>query len=119
MASSTSSETPRATPRSRRVYHSTLIPARSATSSRRSPGTRRFRPYIGTPAQSGESFARRVVRNWRISSALLMARPPYAPSVPVGRHSQYPDNACLSDRDGGWLDDPHEDPNTAEGDSDD
>jgi hypothetical protein len=53
MASSTSSETPRATPRSRRVYHSTLIPARSATSSRRSPGTRRLRPYIGTPARSG------------------------------------------------------------------
>ena len=86
MASSTSSETPRATPRSRRVYHSTLIPARSATSSRRSPGTRRLRPYLGTPARSGDSFARRVVRNSRISSALLMSRATLRPSC-AGRQA--------------------------------
>ena len=45
MPSIASSETEPALPRSMRVRHSTLTPASSATSSRRTPGTRRRSPY--------------------------------------------------------------------------
>ena len=40
--------------------------------------TRRCRPNVGRPARSGVILARRVVRNSRISSLLLMSRTPYA-----------------------------------------
>ena len=45
-------------PCSKRVYQSTPIPARSATSSRRSPGVRRRRPFL-RPRASADSFIRR------------------------------------------------------------
>lgn len=66
-ASRTSSDTPLMCPFSSRVYHSVLTPARTATSSRRSPGTRR-RPLNGRPTHSGVIFARRRARKSRISA---------------------------------------------------
>jgi len=53
----------------------TLMPASSATSSRRRPDTRRFEPYIGRPACCGPILARRDVRNSRISAVSLMSCP--------------------------------------------
>jgi hypothetical protein len=44
------------------VYHVTLIPARAATSSRRSPGVRR-RPVSGRPTSFGRRRARLDLRN--------------------------------------------------------
>src|SRR6478735_3112095 len=40
-----------------------LTPASRATSSRRSPFTRRLSPYVGRPTWSGVSLARRLTRN--------------------------------------------------------
>src|SRR2546429_475235 len=53
MPSRTASETPAALPRSRRTQYSTLIPATSATSSRRRPATRRRPPKPGRPMAAG------------------------------------------------------------------
>ena len=52
----------------------TLTPASKATSLRRRPATRRFRP-AGRPAASGVSFARREVRNARTSALLSISLP--------------------------------------------
>src|SRR6478609_8339121 len=47
-----------------------LTPARTATSSRRRPGTRRLAPWVGSPTSCGVRRARRVARNSRTSSRL-------------------------------------------------
>jgi hypothetical protein len=67
---------PRMFPFSRRVYHSVLTPASTATSSRRRPGTRRCPPPGARPACSGVSLTRLVARNSRIS-ARLSTQPGY------------------------------------------
>src|SRR3954447_17431330 len=60
-------------PFSSRMYQSVLTPASTATSSRRSPGTRRLPPPAGSPTCSGASLARRLARNSRISARLSTA----------------------------------------------
>src|SRR6266480_1481934 len=87
-ASRTSSETPLMWPFSSRMYQSVLTPAITATSSRRSPGTRR-RPPAGSPTCSGVSLARRVARKSRIS-VLLSTVSTLRASAPLGRSSLYP-----------------------------
>src|SRR4051794_10620121 len=57
-------------PFSRRVYQSVLTPARTAPSSRRSPGTRRRPPPGSSPACSGVIRARRLARKSRMSERL-------------------------------------------------
>src|SRR5829696_1661063 len=52
------------------VYDSVLTPARTATSSRRSPGTRRRPPPGSRPACSGVIRARRLARKSRMSERL-------------------------------------------------
>jgi hypothetical protein len=54
--------------------YSTLTPARSATSLRRSPGTRRLRLEPDRPACSGEILARRELRK-ALTSARLSTSP--------------------------------------------
>lgn len=61
MASSTSPETLVALPCSIQVYQETPTPARRATSSRRSPGVRRFLD-VGSPTWAGVISARRAFR---------------------------------------------------------
>ncbi|MEU4768448.1 hypothetical protein AB0H12_34880 [Actinosynnema sp. NPDC023794] len=52
----------------RPVEHASEAPASSATSSRRSPFTRRLPPYTGKPAWSGVMRARHELRNSRTSA---------------------------------------------------
>src|SRR5215207_4997708 len=79
-------------PFSSRVYQSVLTPARTATSSRRNPGTRRRPPPGSKPARSGVIRARRLARKSRMSERLSTPstlRPPAG----RGRSSFYPPQA--------------------------
>src|SRR5215218_7414968 len=76
-------------PFSSRVYHSVLTPARTATSSRRSPGTRRRPPPGSRPARSGVIRARRLARKSRMSER-LSTRSTVRRAAGSGRSSFYP-----------------------------
>src|SRR5947209_3388810 len=66
-ASRTDADTRMLRPCSSHVYHDALTPARTATSSRRSPGVLR-RPWSGRPTSPGFTFARLALRNSLICS---------------------------------------------------
>src|SRR4051812_38478259 len=76
-------------PFSSRVYQSVLTPARTATSSRRRPGTRRRPPPGSSPACSGEIRARRLARKSRMSERLSTPSTLRRPAG-GGRSSFYP-----------------------------
>src|SRR5215218_2027821 len=82
-ASRTASETPVRLPRSSRVKYSTETPARTATSPRRSPLTRRV-PPASRPTCSGVSRSRREVRKSRTSARLSTSSTVRPPQKAVG-----------------------------------
>lgn len=65
------------------------VPASTATSSRRSPVTRRLPPYTGSPDCSGVILARRVARK-SLMSSLALAPSTVRPDPQRGRPCRYP-----------------------------